>query len=121
MPNAKSEPAKSKGLDKGNLEEMPQIGDLNYHKGVTLSWSPLLFLSTRTLFFFPPNKYFTCFTTFHLCGNSFQRSQRTRPLSLITGLAARIWCSHHHDRTSVSGGDLKPCRGYPRSFIITSN
>ena len=120
-PNTKSEPAKSKWLDKGNLEEMPQISDLNDWKGVTLSWSPSLFLSTCTLFFFPPNKYFTCFTTFHLCGKSFWQSRRTRPLSLIFGLVARIRCSHHHDQTSVSGGDLKPCRGYPRSFIITNN
>ena len=26
----------------------------------------------------PPNKYFTCLTTFHLCGNSFLQSQRIR-------------------------------------------
>ena len=31
----------------------------------------------RTLF--PPNKHFTCFTTFCLCGNSFLQSWRARP------------------------------------------
>ena len=37
----------------------------------------------RTLF--PPNKYFTCFTTLHLCGNSFLQSLRAK--ALVTGLA----------------------------------
>ena len=26
----------------------------------------------------PPNDYFSCFTTFHFCGNSFPQSRRTR-------------------------------------------
>ena len=46
---------------------------------------------------FPLNKYFTCFTTFPLGGNSLVQSQRARGLSLTTGLVARIWCFHHHD------------------------
>ena len=29
---------------------------------------------------FPPKKYFTCFTTFCLCGNSFLQTQRARAL-----------------------------------------
>ena len=43
---------------------MPHKSDSNYHGGATLSLSPPVCLSTRTLF--PPNKHFTCFTTFHL-------------------------------------------------------
>ena len=48
IPNADSEPGKSKWLVKGNLEEMPHISDSNYHAGTTLS--PPMCLSTCTLF-----------------------------------------------------------------------
>ena len=123
IPNMDWEPGEPKWLVKGKPEEIPRISDSNCHEGTAqgLSLSLPMCLSTYTILFFSLNEYFTCFTTFHLCGNSFWQSQRTRPLSLITGLVARIRCCHHHDRTSVSGGDLKPCRGYPRSFIITKN
>ena len=56
----------------------------------------------------PPNKYFTGFTTFRLCGNSFLQSWRPGPLPLINGLLARIWCSHRCNPTSVSGWESKP-------------
>ena len=49
----------------------------------SLSKPALVSLFTRTLF--PPNKDFTCFTTFCLCGNSFVQSQCARALSLTTG------------------------------------
>ena len=39
---------------------------------------------------YPPNKHLTCFTTFHLCGNSFLQNQEARALSLTTGLVTRI-------------------------------
>ena len=58
---------------------------------------------------FPPNKHFTCFTTFCLCGSSFLQSQRARALSLATGLVARIQCSHCLGLTPISGRELKPC------------
>ena len=107
VPNIDSETGKSKWLAKGDPEEMPHISDLNYHKGTTLSLSPPVCLSTCILF--PPNKHFTCFTTFHLCGNSFLQSRRARTLSLATGLVARIQHSHCHGPTSISGWEPKPC------------
>ena len=39
-------------------------------------------------FFFSPNKPFTCFTTFCLCGNSLLQSWRASVLSLTTALTA---------------------------------
>ena len=71
---------------------------------------------------FPPNKYFTCFTTFHLHGNFLLQSRRSRALSLTTGRVARIWCSHHQDPTSSLAGEPKPCLKLHRtkpSEIIT--
>ena len=45
----------------------------------TLLWvCPCVYL--QVLYFFPPNKYFTCLTIFHLCGNSFLQSSRARAL-----------------------------------------
>ena len=72
---------------------------------VTLSLSRIL---PVVLSFFPLNKYPTCFTILFLCGNSFLQSWRPGPLSLITGLLARIWCSHCCNPTSVSGWESKP-------------
>ena len=109
LPNTDSEPGKSKSLAKGNPEETPHISDLNYHEGATLSLSLPMCLSTRTTLCFSPNKHFTCFTTFHLCGNSFLQSRRARALSLTPGLVAGIRCSHRRDPTSISGRELKPC------------
>ena len=51
-------------------------------------------MSIHTYELFPPSKYFTCFTTFCLYGNSFLQSQRARALSLTTGLVGRISCLH---------------------------
>ena len=80
------------------MEEMPHIRHLNYNKGVTLALSLPRCVSTLL----PPSKYLTYFTTFCLCGNSFLQSQRTRALSLATGLVARIQTSHCHGPTSPS-------------------
>ena len=75
-----------------------------------LSLSPPMCLSTCTGLFFPVNKYFICFTTFCLVGILFLQSWRARTLSLTSGCpVARIWCSHYHDLTSISGQELKPC------------
>ena len=43
---------------------MPHISDLNYHEGATLSLSLPVCVYSHVLYFFPPNKYFTCCTTF---------------------------------------------------------
>ena len=63
----------------------------------------------HVLYFFPPNKCFTCFTTFWLYWNSFLQSQKARALSLTTGLVARIQLSHWHNLTSISGLEPKCC------------
>ena len=51
----------------------------------------------------PLNKYFSLFSAFCLCGNSFPQSWMARALSLTTGLEARIWCSHRPDPATISG------------------
>ena len=58
---------------------------------------------------FPPNKHFTCFTTFLLCGNSFLQSWRARALSLTICLVARILRFHCCNPTFISGQEPKPC------------
>lgn len=55
----------SKGLPRGDPEEMPQRSDPGHHGGVTLSLCLPTRPSTRTLF--PPNEHWTCLATFHLC------------------------------------------------------
>ena len=63
-----------------------------------------VFIHTYCPYFFPLNKYFTCFTTFHLCGNSFLQSWGAR--ALVTD----HWStgSHHHNLVSISGWEWKP-------------
>ena len=97
--NTNSEPGKSRWLAKWNLEEMPHISDLNYHNGLTLLVCLCLF--THTIF--PPNKYFTCFTSLHICRSSFLQSQRAKALSLTTLLVARVQQARWHDTISISG------------------
>ena len=77
-----SEPWKSKWLAKGNLEEMPLISDSNYNEGTTLQLSLWVCLCVypHILYFFSPNKHLTCFTTFHLCGNSFSANLQSQGL-----------------------------------------
>ena len=42
-------------------------------------------------------------------GILFLQSQQARALSLTTGIVARIWCSHCHDLTSISGRNGSRC------------
>ena len=90
---------------------MPHKSDSNYHKGATLSLSPPMCLPTRTLF--PPNKHFTCFTTFHLYVEiHFFKADGPGPCHwplVPGGLVARIQHSHRNGLTSVSGWELKSC------------
>ena len=97
--NINSEPGKSRWLAKWNLKEMPHINDLNYHNSLTLLVCLCLF--THTIF--PPNKYFTCFTSFHICRSSFLQNQRAKALSLTTLLVARVQQARWHDTISISG------------------
>ena len=55
----------------------------------TMSLSPSVCLATYTVPLFPPNKHFTCFITFCLCGNSFLQSQRAR--TLVTDHCSSSW------------------------------
>ena len=74
----------------------------SYHKGTTQRLSPCL--STRTVL----KECFTCFTTFHLFGNSFLQSQRPGYLSLTTCLVVRVCCFHCQDPASIPGWESKP-------------
>lgn len=122
--NTDSEPGKARWLARGNTEEMPHMCDSNYHKCATLSLSPLVCLSTRTLFL--PNKHFFLFYYFHLfAGIHFYKANGPGALSLATvpgGLAARIQRSHCHSLTSASGQGPKillqatACWGHLRSM-----
>ena len=58
---AKQDDPPKKAQQKGPI----YVRDSNYHEGTTFSLSPPMCLSTCTLL--PPNKHFTCFTTFCLC------------------------------------------------------
>ena len=108
-PNTDSEPVKSKWLPKETQKKCP-ITMIQTATRVQLrvSLRVLPCVCPHVLYFFPPNKYFTGFTAFHLCGNSFLQSWRARALSLITGLMVGIQCSYHCDPTSVSGWVPKP-------------
>ena len=39
----------------------------------------------------------------------FCKGEGAGPLSLTTGLVARIWCSHHRDPASIPTWEPKPC------------
>ena len=108
-PNTDSESGKSKWLVKGLLEEMPHKSNSNCHIGATQQLWVCLCVYPTYWTLFSPNKHLTCFTTFHLCGNSFLQNQEARASSLTTGLVTRIGYPHCWDSTSVSGQELKPC------------
>ena len=91
--------------------EKAQKNNSNCHEGTTQGLSlwicPCVY--PHILYsFFPPNKYFTCLSTFCLCGNSFLQSRRVRALSLPTGPVAKIWCLHCRDPASISDWEPKP-------------
>ena len=98
-----------KMITKENQGEMSHITDVNYHEGAALSESTPVSFHTYFTPFPPTNTHFTCFTTFHLCGNSFLQIPRAKALSQTTGLVARIQLSHCHDLTSISDEEPKPC------------
>lgn len=110
IPNIDTDPGKSKRMAKRNWKKCPikiiQIATKAQLRDC-LSECVHVFIHTYGTLFLP-NKYFTGFTTFSLCGNSFLQSWRAGALSLTTGLVARIWCFQHHDPASVSGWEPKP-------------
>ena len=66
---------------------------------------PTLCVYPHVLYSFPPDKHFACFSTFHLCGNSFLQNRGTKALSMTTGLVPRMWRSHCWDSSLISGRD----------------
>ena len=79
--------------------------------------SESIHVSTYFSFFFLIN---TCFTIFHLCGNTFPAKPKSQGLVIDLWSSGWIWCSHHCDPTSTSDQKLKPtsslCRlSHPRS------
>ena len=122
IPSMGYEPGRSKLLAEGNWEEISHKSSSNCHEGATqqLSLPESACVYIHVLYYFPLNKYFTCFTTFHLCGNSFYKAEGPGSLSPTTGLVARIWCSHHHhlagNPTPAGPGHLRSesdCSVYP--------
>ena len=73
IPQTDSEPHKQKWSIKGNPEEMPHKSDSNSYQVRLCLWAHLR-VYAQVPFSFPPNKHFTCFTTFCFCGNPFLQS-----------------------------------------------
>ena len=64
------------------LEEMPHKSNSNCHVGATQRLWVCLCVCLTHWTLSPPNKHSTCFTTFHLCGNSFLQNREARASSL---------------------------------------
>ena len=79
-------------------KKCPRINsDSNYHEGATVSLSLHVCLSTRTIF--PPNKHFTCFTTFHLfVGIYFYKADGPGPC--LWPLALVVWPGNQNPASS---------------------
>ena len=109
IPNMNCERGKLNWLVEGKLEEMPfTIKVIQTARRVRLRDPLLESSSPSSTVLFSYNKYLTCSTTYFLCGNSFLQSWRPGPLSLTTGLLARLWCSHRCNPTSISGWEPQP-------------
>ena len=68
---------------------------------------------------FPPNKYFTCFTAFHLCGNSFLQSLRAK--TLVTGLVLGSAAAETQPQSLARNSSSAPghCRPRPSATVTT--
>ena len=69
---------------------MPHVSNLNHYVGTNIT--VCLCVYPHILFFLLMNTLHVS-GLFHLCGNCFLQSQKTRALSLATSLVARIQCS----------------------------
>ena len=89
---------------------MPHTSNSNCHKvWLRDSCSESAYISIHMYYIlFPLNKHFTYFTAFCLCENSFCKAKGPGPLSLTSGLVARIWCFLWCSPVSVSGWEPKP-------------
>ena len=85
--------------------------------GDCLSLSLPVRLSTHTVHFPPPNKYFTVSSLSIFVKILFCTTEGPGPLSLTLGLVARIWSFHHHDQAPSLAGNPSPapshCRARP--------
>ena len=111
IPNMGCEPGNSKGLTKGNREEMSHKSNSNCHEGETqwlcLSPSPPVCIST-VLFFLLINTLLALLLSVFV-EILFCKAKGPGPLSLTTGLVARIWYFHCCDLTWISGWEPKLC------------
>ena len=107
--NTASGPGKSKWMAKGNLEEMPQKSNSNCPKDV-IQWVsiwPRPHSYPHVLYPFPPNKHFTHFTIFHLCGNSFLQRWGAEPCHQPLAQWLGFSAPNCHNPASVSGQESK--------------
>ena len=103
-------------MAKGNLGETPHRSDLNCHEGETRS--------RVRLCVYPPVLYscgslLSIFVEIH-----FLPRKGPGPLSLATGLMARIWFSHCQDLASSLAGNRSPASSHCRlrsPEIVTKN
>ena len=78
--------------------------------GCNLSILPLpVCLSTHTLLFSLLLNTLLASLLSNFVEILFCKAKGPGPLSLTTGLVARIWCFHHHNPASISGWERKFC------------
>ena len=104
--NMDCEPGKSKWLAKENLEEMPHKSDLNCHDGATQGISLWICpcLPTCTILFFLLINTLLASLISILVEILFCKAKGPGPLSLTTGLVARIWCFYCYDSAQSLAG-----------------
>ena len=116
-PDMDSESDKARWLDKGNLEEMPHISDLNYHDCTILSESTCMSIHTYCILF-PANKCFTFFTASHLYGN-FISTKLCGPgpyhWSLVIGPVARLSTFTTAAQPQSLAGNRNPVASWSKS------
>ena len=101
---------KSKFLAKGNPEGKPHISDLNCQRGQLRDYPSESAHVPIHIYgiIFPLNKYLFASTLSVFVEILFCKSKGPGPLSLTTGLVARIWFFHCCNPTPTSGWEPKP-------------
>ena len=98
------------GFEFQHMGSSTNWGKWFHHKGKTQRLSESDCVSVCTYYTsFPPHQYFTRFTTFHLCGNSFSEKPNGQGLVTDHWSMAKIQCSHCSYLTLASDWDPKPC------------
>ena len=127
IPNVDWEPGKSKWLAKGNPEEMPHKSNWNCHEGTTQGlplWvCPCVYPRVLYCFFLLINTLLVSLLSIFV-EILFCKTEGTGPLSLTSGLVARIWCFHCHHPAQSLAGNLSPapshCRLRPTGITLIS-